>query len=285
MLLTAAAEDAPLLVLVDDAQWIDAASADALLFAARRLFAEPIAVIIACREQEGGVFGGSAFESIRLGALTSGRRRRCSRPTARGSRPRSPGGCGGATGGNPLALLELPGLLTARQMAGLEPIKEPVPVGLRLVRAFAQRALRLPADAQQALLVAALSSSPRVEMVVEAMRLLDLEAGSLERAEDAGLIGVDASRLRSGTRWCGRRWCRRRRPRRVGVRIARRPTRWRGVRLMSARGISRPRLAVSTSRPRRRCGDRRPDIQQDHTGTRRILRPSLCTEGGRDELC
>ena len=94
-LLAAAAEDAPLLVLLDDAQWIDAASTDALLFAARRLAAEPAAILVAARH-EGATFGGGAFASIGLTGVDEGAARCCWRPTAsRGFSPMSPSRSGG----------------------------------------------------------------------------------------------------------------------------------------------------------------------------------------------
>src|SRR4051794_36139282 len=60
-LLAAYADEAPLLVLVDDAHWLDGASADALLFAVRRLVADPIAVVLAVREGEPSLVDGAGL--------------------------------------------------------------------------------------------------------------------------------------------------------------------------------------------------------------------------------
>ena len=195
-LLAAAGEDAPLLVLVDDAQWIDGASADALLFAARRLAAERVAMLV-CARGDDGVFGAGGLESIRLGGVDD-------RATA--ALLASSGVAGLAsgvveqlareTGGSPLALLELSTALTERQLRGQEPIGDLLPVGSRICHAFAERALELPRDAQQALLVAAVSSSVRLEPIVDAVRRIGLDERSLEAAEDAGLVHIDRDGVR-----------------------------------------------------------------------------------------
>src|SRR5262245_61120262 len=68
-LLDAAAEKRPLLGIVDDAQWLDASSAQAIGFAARRLEAEGILLLIAMRELAGSPFEGAGFEELRLTGL------------------------------------------------------------------------------------------------------------------------------------------------------------------------------------------------------------------------
>src|SRR5215203_2725254 len=68
-LLAAFADERPLLVLVDDVQWLDGASADALLFAFRRLLAEPIAVLLAAREGEPSLLDGAGLRSLLLSGL------------------------------------------------------------------------------------------------------------------------------------------------------------------------------------------------------------------------
>src|ERR1700716_563406 len=68
-LLSAYAEDAPLLITVDDAQWLDRASAEALAFAARRLIADPVAVLLAVREEEDSPLLGIGLSELRLTGL------------------------------------------------------------------------------------------------------------------------------------------------------------------------------------------------------------------------
>ncbi|MET0510154.1 MAG: AAA family ATPase [Thermoleophilaceae bacterium] len=195
-LLATAGEHAPLLVLLDDAQWLDAVSADALLFAARRLAAEPVAVLVAAREESSDSGDLGAFETLTVAGIDAEAAAallalRAGRDVA----PKVAERIRGATGGSPLALVELAALLSPSQLMGLEPIAEPAPVGATIERVFAEQASALGPDAQRALLVSALSSSTRVEPVVEALRLLGTDEDSLELAEDAGLVAVEGGRV------------------------------------------------------------------------------------------
>jgi AAA ATPase domain len=196
-LLAAAAEDVPVLVLLDDVQWLDAASADAMLFAARRLAAERVALLVAARDDDGGgVFDRRAFETVTLAGIESDAAAALVASHA-GTQvaPEVAGRIRGATGGNPLALVEVAALLSPSQLLGVEPLTDPLPVGSALERVFAERAVRLPGPAQRALVVAAVSSSARVEPIVEALRQLDLDEHALELAEDAGLIAIEGGRV------------------------------------------------------------------------------------------
>jgi hypothetical protein len=115
-LLAEVAGDRPLLCLVDDAQWLDRASAQVLAFAARRLLAEPVGLIFAAREP-GEQFGGIA--DLELGGLAEQDARMLLRSAVpfgldEGVRDRIVA----ETAGNPLALLELPRGLSPAQLAG-----------------------------------------------------------------------------------------------------------------------------------------------------------------------
>ncbi|MDX6476591.1 MAG: hypothetical protein QOH95_2102, partial [Gaiellaceae bacterium] len=68
-LLAAHAEDTPVAALVDDAHWLDGSSADALLFAVRRLVADPIAVVIAVRDGEQSFVDGAHLSTLHLDGL------------------------------------------------------------------------------------------------------------------------------------------------------------------------------------------------------------------------
>ena len=96
------AEDAPVAAFVDDAHWLDGSSADALLFAIRRLVADPIAVVLAVREGEPSFVDGAGPPDAPRSAGSTATRP----PQLVGDGPRS-AGCYAATAGNPLALLEL----------------------------------------------------------------------------------------------------------------------------------------------------------------------------------
>lgn len=188
-LLAAAADLAPVLLVLDDAQWLDAASAHALWFASRRLLAERVAVLVAVREQTGRA---QEFDTLRLTGLSA---EAVAAVLTRSGGTQVPAPVAQhlleATGGNPLALVELAGRLPPRQLEGAEPVEEPVPVGPLVQQVFAERALALPGDAYVALLVAAVSLSTRITPVLQALDALGVDAGGLEAAEDADLIRVE----------------------------------------------------------------------------------------------
>ena len=100
--LAAYAERDPVLVLVDDAQWLDVSSAQALLFAFRRLLADPIAVFVAIREGEPSLLDGADLPGLRLGGLTSDE----AAQLMPGLAPETAAVLHRATAGNPLALQE-----------------------------------------------------------------------------------------------------------------------------------------------------------------------------------
>jgi hypothetical protein len=102
-LLGAYAEQRPVAVLIDDAHWLDRSSGQALLFAIRRLLADPIAVLIAVREGEESLLDGADLPTLRIGGLS----REEAATLLDGLAPGAAGRLHEATAGNPLALLEL----------------------------------------------------------------------------------------------------------------------------------------------------------------------------------
>jgi hypothetical protein len=100
-----------------------------------------------------------------------------------------------ATGGNPLALVELCALLPRDQLEGRSGLQEPLPVGASIERLFWRRIARQPASVQRALLVAATSATGDVCEIIGALRQLGLSAAELERAEDARLIAIEPARV------------------------------------------------------------------------------------------
>ena len=195
-LLTEAAEDGPLLCLIDDAHWLDLASSDALVFVGRRLEAEGIAMLFAVREHEGYGFEAGGLPELALGGLDPqaaaaliGRRANVAlSPEARQRLV-------AATGGNPLALLELPEVLSEAQLAGAEPMLSPLPVGERIERAFLARVHRLPEDTQTLLLVAAAEDSGDLATVLSAAGQLGAAPQALDAAEREGLARVRGDQL------------------------------------------------------------------------------------------
>ena len=134
-LLAAYAEEGPVAVLVDDAHWLDGSSAQALLFAFRRLVADPIAVLIAVRDGDPSLLDGADLPTLRLGGLSRGE----AVALLGGLSPVAAERLHGATAGNPLALIELAG--DARDVA-LAPEGAPVLVSARISDAFLRRARR-----------------------------------------------------------------------------------------------------------------------------------------------
>jgi DNA-binding CsgD family transcriptional regulator len=195
-LIAAAAEANPLLILVDDAHWMDLATDDALLFSAKRLVADSVAILLAVRDGGQHTFDAPALEQLELTSLGA----EDAALILAGDEGRSVGAdvarrlCE-ATHGNPLALVELGGVLSAEQLAGRQALPDPVPAGPTLERAFAWRAERLSGDARQALLVAAVALSDEVETIGAALESLGLQHDALEPAEDAGLISLADGRV------------------------------------------------------------------------------------------
>jgi len=186
-LLAAYAEQQPAAVLIDDAQWLDGSSAQALLFAVRRLVADPIAVLISVRDAEPSMLDGADLPTMRVSGLTSEEAVRLvpQLPAETARRLHS------ATAGNPLALLEL-----ARDAPDLElaPEGAPVLVSARVSGAFLRRARLLEERAQTALVLAATSDDGDLATLRRAGDQLGISLSALAEAEGAGLI-----RLRSGT--------------------------------------------------------------------------------------
>jgi DNA-binding CsgD family transcriptional regulator len=176
-----AAERIPLLVVVDDAHWLDRPSAEALTFAARRLTAESLALLFAVREGEGTDFG-AALPTIELEPLETAasmellHERFGSTIAAEVARHLAE-----ATGGNPLALLEVAPLLSEAERVGREPVPDHLPASESVERTVRRTLRRLAPEARRALLVAAASESATGG---------DLAA--LEPAEEAGLVRIHA---------------------------------------------------------------------------------------------
>src|SRR4051812_25988009 len=194
-LLAAAAEEHPLLCVIDDAHWLDPASADAVLFAARRLEEEGIAVLIAARADEEQRFLAAGLPTLDVVGLDEQVARDLLASTVD---HRLPAGLAErlvtATGGNPLALLELPSVLTRSQLAGRSPIETPLLAGASVERAYRGRLEPLPAATRRALLVAAASDGSELRAIAAATRA-DGGIEALEAAELAGLITLGADRL------------------------------------------------------------------------------------------
>jgi DNA-binding CsgD family transcriptional regulator len=194
-LLAAAADDRPVLSLIDDAQFLDVASAEALVFSARRLAAEPVAMIFTVREGAGRDFvapGLPELEVEGVGAKAAAQLLAASAPDA--TDPVREWLLAVAAG-NPLALLELPSGLSAAQLEGRAALPETAPLTSRLRLAFTQRIELLPVETQTAMLIASVDDSGDVAAVVGAAGKSGLAEDSLDSAEREGLVRVAGGRI------------------------------------------------------------------------------------------
>ena len=182
-LLAAYAEEGPVALLVDDAHWLDEPSAQALLFAVRRLVADPIAALVAVREGESSLLDGADLPRHRLGGLST----EDAAALVQGLSAAAAERLQAATAGNPLALIELAG---DAEVLAFAPAGAPVVVSTRIARAFLRRVEVLDAGARRALVLAATSDSGEVPMLERAGRRLGIDLSTLAAAETAGLVNV-----------------------------------------------------------------------------------------------
>jgi len=191
-LLVAVADDGPLLVIVDDLHWLDPESSEAVTFAARRLYSEAIAMMLAARPEEldhdlvarlpvHRIAGLSVADSRELLATVTGQR--VSVDVAAKLRQH--------TGGNPLALLELARVIEPEVLSGSAPLDSIPPATVE--EQYARRIALLSPRARSALLVYALLDSPRTPTVAAALALLGLDLEALDEAESAGLLRTDGA--------------------------------------------------------------------------------------------
>ncbi len=190
-LLSEAAGERPLVCVIDDEQWLDRASAQALGFAARRLAAEPVGLVFAARLPGGELAGlpelvlaglaegeaGALLDSVLAGPLDVRVRDRIVAETR----------------GNPLALLELPRGLTAAELAGGFGLPGAGPLSGRIEESFGRRAEALPAAARRLLLVAAAEPAGDPLLVWRAAGRLGIGAGAAAPAVEAGLVEFGAA--------------------------------------------------------------------------------------------
>ncbi|MEU4327691.1 helix-turn-helix transcriptional regulator [Nonomuraea dietziae] len=180
--LTLLAEHAPLLCLVDDAHWVDRASLEALLFAARRLDAEGVVLIFATRAMERDVLAAAGLPQLPLADLDRQAALSVLFEHAPGLRDHVRDRIVEESGGNPLALIELPRMDQDSLPAG------PLPLPRRLQEAYQERITALPPDTRTLLIAMA------AEDLAAALRATGLSLAALAPAEQAGLVEDGAFR-------------------------------------------------------------------------------------------
>ncbi|MEV4166708.1 ATP-binding protein [Nonomuraea dietziae] len=182
----------PVVCLIDDAHWLDGESADALLFAARRLHSERVAAVFTARE---GEFPARGLPELRLGELDAEAARRLLTEQAADLPPAVRDQLLADAHGNPLALIELPSMLTAEQRrGGLVPLSFSLgtakPVTDRVLLGFRDRIAALPAVTRSCLLVAALDDRAELNALARAVGLLGASLVDFAEAERADLLRV-----------------------------------------------------------------------------------------------
>ncbi|MFK4043002.1 AAA family ATPase [Nonomuraea wenchangensis] len=188
-LLAQLAEDLPLLLTVDDAHVLDIPSVEAIAFAARRLAAEGIALLVASRSQEPAQDAVGHLPSIVLTGLNE---------AAAGELIVSHSGVQphrnvvrrlvAGTGGNPMALRETLDHLTPGQLRGQRPVPDFVPAEATAGSLFARRVEALGPAAQTALLLLAASFSPRLGSVMQAAEIMQITESAFDELESSGLV-------------------------------------------------------------------------------------------------
>ncbi|MFD7319777.1 AAA family ATPase [Streptomyces sp. NPDC059875] len=198
-LLDELAAERPVVVLVDDAQWLDLETVDALLFAARRLGMGRVAMVFAAHEDAADFDGAPGLPTLHLGPLTDEEGTALLAGRAPDLHPAVSSRIRGLAQGNPLALVELVGALTAAQRDGSEPLDAReiavLPASWRVRRIFDERIRALPAPTRLLLTVAAADDTGDVALVVAAGERVGAAAGDLAPAEAADLVRVSGRRL------------------------------------------------------------------------------------------
>ncbi|MBV8217633.1 MAG: AAA family ATPase [Solirubrobacterales bacterium] len=191
-LLSDAAEEHPLVCLVDDVQWLDRSSAQVLAFVARRLAAESVVVLFAERES-GQLEELAGLPELRVGRLADASARELlatvlTVPLDERVRARILA----ETRGNPLALLELPREFSGDGLAGGFGLPGDGSLPGRIEASFRRRVEQLPAETQRLLLLAAADPTGEPTLLVLASAEIGVPIHELSPAEADGLVELGA---------------------------------------------------------------------------------------------
>jgi DNA-binding CsgD family transcriptional regulator len=187
-LLSAAAEERPLLCVVDDAQWLDRASASTLAFVARRLLAERVGIVFAAREpgEELQHLSGMEVPGLRNGDARALLRTAVRFVLDESVRERIIA----ETRGNPLALVELPRGLTASELAGGFGLADGQALRGRIEESFIRRLEALPEETRRLLLLAAADPVGDPILLWHAAERLRIDPRAADQAVDDGLLAI-----------------------------------------------------------------------------------------------
>jgi DNA-binding CsgD family transcriptional regulator len=189
-LLSEVAGEQPLVCLIDDEQWLDQASAQALGFAARRLAADPVGLVFAAREPGAELAG---LPELEVGGLRESDARALLDSALAGpldDRVRDQ--IVAETQGNPLALLELPRGLSPSELAGGFGLPGAAPLSERIQESFRRQLEALPEQSRRLLLLAAAEPYGDLSLVWRAAERLGIPVQAAAPAVDAGLVEFGA---------------------------------------------------------------------------------------------
>ncbi|MDA0185768.1 AAA family ATPase, partial [Solirubrobacter phytolaccae] len=193
-LLAEAAEEQPLVCIVDDAQWLDQVSAQTLAFVGRRLLAERVALVFGLRTS--GTDGEHELEglpALAIDGLAAADARQLLDATFPGPLDeRVQDRILGEAGGNPLALLELPRGLKPMAVAGGFGLPGEMPLTGRLEQGFVRRLEPLPGETRRLLLLAAAEPVGNVTLLWQAAERLGIGPEASGPAQAAGLVDIGA---------------------------------------------------------------------------------------------
>ncbi|HEU4349288.1 MAG TPA: AAA family ATPase, partial [Actinoplanes sp.] len=197
-LLADAAVRQPVAVMIDDAQWLDRPTQEALAFVARRVSQDPIIIVAAVRVGHPGPLLDAGLPELIIGALDDASSRAVLARSAADLGPADRGRILRQALGNPLALVELPAAWRTAGEPDGELTPSFVPLTRRLERAFAGRIGDLPGVARDALLIAAVDSVDELPEVLAAATVLagrHVGVEVLDGAAAAGLLRFDEMRV------------------------------------------------------------------------------------------
>ena len=191
-LISDAADASPLLLIADDAQWLDRSSLDVLTFVARRLDNEPVAFIAGLRDGFSTALEQAGLPIVELDRLTVSESERLLDRVAPGLSPHARGRVLAEAAGNPLGLVELGRLMPE---AG-DPVEllSPAALTARLERAFGARLVGLEEDTRQLLLAAALDGRASIEELLSAATRARGDEVTLSALDGAAQRGVAQAR-------------------------------------------------------------------------------------------
>jgi DNA-binding CsgD family transcriptional regulator len=196
-LLAMAAEDAPVLVVVDDAPWVDAASLGALQFAARRLEADRVGFLLAARSDRAGPLVDAGLESLTVGGLDTAEAVALVNASAGSDVEASVAGLLASAGrGNPLWLREAARGLSAEQMAGAVPLTDRFRATASVQESFVHLVQDLSAQARHALVVLSADERAPAPVMQHALADLAIAPSAIQAGIDSGLAHLEAGRPR-----------------------------------------------------------------------------------------